>query len=97
MVTRANLKLKLRLTLLLGLMLAAQGGAFAHEFDHLSAGDYDPCLICPIGSNVETAAADSGAAVTAIILYTAKPPGTCTFRVDSRFIRTTARGPPTFL
>ena len=91
------MKLALRLLLLLFVTLAAQSLAFAHEFDHLGAGDNSPCLICPLGSNVEAAAAESGHTLMPQVSVTVESaPPVCT-RPNAFSITAPARDPPQFL
>jgi hypothetical protein len=54
-----NINLAPRLLLLIGVFLAAQSLALAHEFDHLATGDGNSCVICPAGSNLQAAATNS--------------------------------------
>ena len=97
MADRAGITLKLRFLLLLGLMLAAQNLALIHDFAHSAAADSSPCLVCTIGSNVETAAADFGGQLSTIPAPAAVPALTDSFRFDSFAVVPVARAPPSFL
>jgi hypothetical protein len=90
----ANIKRAAILLLLPCLMLMAQSLALAHEFDHLAAGDGNPCVICPVSSNVEAAAMDCGEtrlpqAPSAQVSFAPN-----TIRTDATRLIAVARAPP---
>lgn len=91
------MNLALRLLLLLCVMLAAQSLAFAHEFDHLASGDNSPCLICPMGSNVEAAAAESGHMLMPQVSVTVESAPPVCARPNAFSIAAPARAPPHIL
>jgi hypothetical protein len=97
MAIRSNMNQALRLLLLLFVTLAAQSLAFAHEFDHLAGGDNSPCLICPLGSNVEAAATESVDAPTLMASAAAESNPPVRARPDAFYITAPARAPPKFL
>lgn len=89
--TRLELLVRLLLPCLL---LAAQSLALAHEFDHQQAGDGNSCVICPVSSNVEAAATDSGPVCSPESPRTevlTRPEPICS---DFRAVVTLARAPP---
>ena len=93
----ASIKRALLLLLLSCALMAAQGLAFAHDFDHHPSGDNSSCVICPVGSNLESAAADSGNAFTQIAPITMGPHRFDPIARDAYSIVSAARAPPTFL
>ena len=97
MAVRSNMNLALRLLILLCVTLAAQSLAFAHEFDHLGSGDTSPCLICPLGSNVEAAAAESGHTPMPQVSVTVESAPPVCARPNAFSITAPARDPPQFL
>jgi len=92
-----KVKLAPRLLLLICVFLAAQSLALAHEFDHLSTGDGSSCVICPLGSNLQAAAANSTDPFTLMPLVTTRL--SCPNHISETAISTgfSARAPPSFL
>jgi hypothetical protein len=85
-----------RLLLLFCIFLAAQGLSFAHELDHHASGDSNSCVICPLGSNVEAAATDSGNPLPLTVSAATGPGRTHCLGDDAFSIENSARGPPSF-
>ncbi len=94
MVTGVDIKQVMRLLLLPCLLLMAQSLALAHDFDHQAAEDGSRCVICPVGSNVETGAVDCGETqlLESPAALTSYAPDTV--RLDSFRIFAVARAPP---
>ncbi|MBT8059823.1 MAG: hypothetical protein KJO33_09515 [Gammaproteobacteria bacterium] len=92
--TVSEIKLSIRLLILPCLLLMAQSLAFAHEFDHPAAEEGNPCVICPLGSNVEAAATDSGSALSPELAPVAVFFLCEHVRAGSRTIGPDARAPP---
>jgi hypothetical protein len=86
-----------RLLLLFCLLLAAQGIALAHQLDHLATEDSSSCVICPVGSNIQAAALDSGD-ISGPGKYTAiRPVSIGHLCVTEVATGSSARAPPSFL
>ena len=86
-----------QLLLLICIFVAAQSLAIAHEFDHVSTGDGNSCVICPVGSNLQAAATNSTDLFTRTAPVTIRP--ACHRHLSKAVVSTSfsARAPPTFL
>lgn len=80
--------------LLMTVLLTAQGFAFAHGMDHLLLDDSSNCVVCAVGSVLDSGAVETSSAVQAApaISITAVPLNAC---LPEQFpVRRPARGPP---
>jgi len=81
-------------SLLLAVLLCAQTGLLAHQFDHAPGLDDTPCATCSIGSQLQHGAVDqSPAPEDSEALHVAPASPADTF-VSIAVARATARGPP---
>jgi hypothetical protein len=85
-----------RLLLLIGIFLAAQSLALAHEFDHLGVGDGGSCVVCPAGSNLDAAATDSSGLFALTAPAASRPASPDHFNKPSVSKGFSSRAPPSF-